>query len=100
MTLLVKEGTHKALFGAEKKPSKMKDDKWMDLDVRVKVMVIPCLLDEVLYNVINEKITVGLWCKLESLYITHIQKLKAQLKEEVDMKDLGEAKKILRIEIS
>ena len=31
---------------------------------------------------------------------THIQKLKAQLKEECDMKDLGETKKILGMEIS
>ena len=31
---------------------------------------------------------------------THIQKLKAQLKEEFDMNDQGEAKKILGIEIS
>ena len=31
---------------------------------------------------------------------THIQKLKAQLKKEFDMKDLREAKKILYMEIS
>ena len=31
---------------------------------------------------------------------THIQKLKVQLKEEFDMKDLGEAKKILDMKIS
>ena len=31
---------------------------------------------------------------------TYIQKLKAQLKEEFDVKDLGEAKKILGMEIS
>jgi len=30
---------------------------------------------------------------------THIQKLKAQLKKEFDMKDLGEVKKILGMEI-
>ena len=30
----------------------------------------------------------------------HIQKLKAQLKKEFDMKDLGEAKKILGMEIT
>jgi len=31
---------------------------------------------------------------------THIQKLKAQIKKEIDMKNLGEAKKILGIEIT
>ena len=32
-TLLVKEGTHKALLGVEKKPFKMEDDEWVDLNV-------------------------------------------------------------------
>ena len=31
---------------------------------------------------------------------THVQKLKAQLKKEFDIKDLGEAKKILGMEIT
>ena len=31
---------------------------------------------------------------------THVQKLKAQLKKEFDMKDIGEAKKIIGIEIT
>jgi len=31
---------------------------------------------------------------------THVQKLKAQLKKEFDMKDLGEAKKTLGMEIT
>jgi len=52
---LVKEGTHKALLGAEKKPSKMEDDEWVDLDVRAKVNIILCLSDEILYNIMNEK---------------------------------------------
>ena len=65
-TLLVKEGTHKALLGAEKKSSKVEDDKWMDLDVPAKTTIILCLSDEVLYNVMNAKTTAGLWCKLES----------------------------------
>jgi len=29
-------GIHKALLGAEKKPSKMEDDEWVDLDIRGK----------------------------------------------------------------
>ena len=35
-SLLVKEGTHKALLGIEKKPSKI-DDEWNDIDFRAKV---------------------------------------------------------------
>jgi len=69
-TLLVKEGTHKALFGTEKKPSKMDDNKWVDLDVQANNTIILCLSDEVLYNVMNEETTTTLWCKLESLFMT------------------------------
>jgi len=53
--LLVKEDTHKALVGVEKKPSKMEDDEWVDLDVQAKATLILCLSDGVLYNVMNEK---------------------------------------------
>ena len=70
MILLLKEGTHKTLLGAEKKPSKMEDNEWVDLNVRAKVTFTLCLSDEVLYNVMNEKTTSDLWCKLKSLYMT------------------------------
>ena len=63
----MKEGTHKALLGAEKL-SKM-EDEWVDIYVRAKATIILCLSDEVLCNVINEE-TIGLWCKPESLYMT------------------------------
>jgi len=53
-SLLVKEGTHKALFGIEKKPSKMEDDEWNDISFREKATIILCLSDEILYNMMNE----------------------------------------------
>ena len=65
ISLLVKKGTRKALLGIEKKPSKMEDDEWNDIDFHAKAIIILCLSDEVLYTVINEKITTSLWCKLE-----------------------------------
>jgi len=68
-SLPMKEGTHKALLDIEKKSSKIEDDKWDDIDFHAKVMIIMCLYDEVLYNMMNEEITTGLWCKLESLYM-------------------------------
>jgi len=42
-SLLVKEGTHKALLGIKKKPLKMEDDEWNDIDFRAKGMsrVVP-----------------------------------------------------------
>jgi len=69
-SLLVKDGTYKALFSIDKKPSKMEDDEWNDIDFRAKATIILCLSDELLYNVINKKTTGGLWCKVESLYMT------------------------------
>ena len=58
--LLVKEGVYKALEGKEKKPSKMDDVEWNDIDFRAIVTIILCLSDEVLYNVMNEMTTAGL----------------------------------------
>ena len=69
-SLLMKEGTHKALLGIEKKLSKMEDDEWNDIDFRAKVTIILCLSDKVLYNVMNEETTASLWCILESQYMT------------------------------
>ena len=63
-SLLVKEGTHKVLIGIEKKLSKMEDDEWNDIDFCIKTTIILCLSDEVLYNVMNEETTAGLWCRL------------------------------------
>ena len=56
----MKEGTHKALLDAEKKPSKMEDNEWVDLNVRANATIILCLSDEVLYNVMNEETTASL----------------------------------------
>ena len=64
MLLLVKKSTHKTLLGIEKKPLKMKDDEWNDIDFSAKARIILCLSDEVFYNVMNEKITASLWCRL------------------------------------
>ena len=60
-SLLVKEGTHKILFGIEKKSSKMKNDEWNDTDFHAKATIILCLSDEVLYNVMNEETIADLW---------------------------------------
>ena len=48
----------------------MDDDEWNDMDFRAKATINLCLSDEVLYNVMNETMTAGLWCKLKSLYMT------------------------------
>jgi len=47
----------------------MEDDEWNDIDFHVKATIILCKSDEVLYNMMNEETTAGLWCRLESLYM-------------------------------
>ena len=68
-SLLVKEGTHKALLGIEKKLSKMENDEWNDIDFHAKATIILRLSDKVLYNLVNEETTAGLWRRLESLHM-------------------------------
>ena len=53
--MFVKEGTHKPLFGIEKKSSEMEDDKWNDIGFCAEATIILCLSDEVLYNVMKEE---------------------------------------------
>ena len=48
----------------------MEDDEWNDIDFHVKATIILCKSDEVLYNMMNEETTAGLWCRLESMYMT------------------------------
>jgi len=69
-SIVAREGGYtQGLHGIEK-PSKMEDDEWNDIDFRAKAMIILCLLDEVLYNVMNEETTAGLWYRLESMCMT------------------------------
>ena len=65
----MKESTHKVLLVIEKKPSKIESDEWNDINFRVKATIILCLSDEILYNVMNKETIVGLWHRLESLYM-------------------------------
>ena len=68
--LLVQQGVAKALLGKSKQPFAMTDDEWSDIDDRALSDIRLCLADDVLFNIMSEKITVGLWKKLEKLYMT------------------------------
>ena len=40
--IVTREGGHiKALLGIEKKPSKMEDDEWNDIDFLIKNLIVP-----------------------------------------------------------
>ena len=94
MTLLVKESIHKALLGAEKL-LKMGDDEWNDIDFRDKTTIILCLSYEVFYNVMNNEITTGLWCRLESFTWQSLSK-KLFMKKQLYMLRMKEGTPILQ----
>ena len=68
--LLVQQGVAKALLGKSKQPYTMTDDEWSDIDNRALSGIQLCLAYDVLFNIMLEKNVVGLWTKLENLYMT------------------------------
>jgi hypothetical protein len=67
--LLVQQGLQKALVGKSKKPTTMKEWEWEDHYAKALSTIRLCLVDEVLFNIVGEDTTSGLWSKLESLYM-------------------------------
>jgi hypothetical protein len=68
--LLVQQGVVKALLGKAKQPASITDEDWDEMDARALSAIRLCLADDVLFNIVTEKTAVGLWSKLESLYMT------------------------------
>jgi hypothetical protein len=68
--LLVQQGLQKVLEGKTKKPTRMIDEDWEDLNARALSTIRLCLADEVLVNITREETKTSLWNRLESLYMT------------------------------
>ena len=68
--LLVQQGVVKALLGKTKQLASIIDEDWDEMDVRALSSIRLCLADDVLFNIVTEKTTVGLWSKLEIMYMT------------------------------
>jgi hypothetical protein len=68
--LLVQQGLQKELVGKSKKPIAMTEWEWEDLDVKSLSTIRLCMVEEVLFNIIGEDTTSGLWSRLESLYMS------------------------------
>jgi hypothetical protein len=66
----VQQGLQKALAGKTKKPTTMTNEEWEDLDAKALSTIRLCLADDVLFNIVGEDTTSGLWSKMESLYMT------------------------------
>ena len=66
----MQQGLQKALADKSKKPTTMTNEEWEDLDAKVLSIIRLCLTDDVMFNIVGEDTTSGLWSKLESLYMT------------------------------
>jgi hypothetical protein len=57
--LLMQQGMVKALSGKEKQPTTITDDDWDEMDVRKVSSICLCLANDVFFNIITEKTSVG-----------------------------------------
>jgi hypothetical protein len=53
--LLIQQRAHKALLGKVKKPEKMENDAWEEMDAKAASAIRLNLSDKVIHNVIDEK---------------------------------------------
>jgi hypothetical protein len=49
----------------------MTNEEWEDMDARALSTIQLCLVDDVLFNIIGEETTTGLWNMMKSLYMTN-----------------------------
>lgn len=61
--LLMQQGLHKALDRVKKKPAGITNLDRGDLDARALNTIKLCLVDEVLFNIVEETLAIGLWGK-------------------------------------
>uniref|UniRef100_A0A2N9H173 CCHC-type domain-containing protein n=1 Tax=Fagus sylvatica TaxID=28930 RepID=A0A2N9H173_FAGSY len=81
--LLVQQGLVKALYGKTKKPEKMTDDEWEELDMKAVSTIRLLLADEVMYDVMEENSTAGIWLNLEKRYMSKSLTNKLHLKQKL-----------------
>jgi hypothetical protein len=68
--MLVQQGVVNALVGKSEKNASITDEEWDEIDARALSAIRMCLVDDVLFNIVTEKTTIGLWTKMEILYMT------------------------------
>lgn len=58
------------------------------MDARAVSTIRLCLVDEVLFNIVGESTTAGLWKKLETLYMIKYLTNKIYLKRQLQLSDM------------
>jgi hypothetical protein len=91
----VQQGLKKALARNLKKPTAMTNEEWEDLDEKSLSTIRLCLADDVLFNIVGEDTTSGLWSKLESLYMTKSLMSRIYLKRQLYSLRMKEGTKIV-----
>ena len=81
--LWVQQGLVKALYVKTKKPEKMTDDEWEELDMKAVSTIRLLLADDVMYDVMEEKSTSGIWLNLEKRYMSKSLMNKLHLKQKL-----------------
>ncbi|GJY27089.1 retrovirus-related pol polyprotein from transposon TNT 1-94 [Tanacetum coccineum] len=79
--VLTHHGYKKAFRGIAHKPQSTSDEDWLELDEKALATIQLFLTLEVLWEVIHETTTAGLWLKLEFLYMTKSLANKLRLKD-------------------
>ena len=51
------------------KPESMSNEDWEEMDLKATSPIQLCLVDEVMYNVLDKKMATRLWSMLETLYM-------------------------------
>ena len=80
---MVQQDLVKALYGKAKKPEKMMGDEWDELDMKAVSSIRLLLADEVMYDVMEEKTTAGIWLNLEKRYMSKSLISKLHLKQKL-----------------
>jgi hypothetical protein len=81
--LLVHQGLVKALYGKTKKLEKMIDDIWEEQDMKAVSTIWLLLANEIMYDVMEENSTAGIWLNLEKSYMSKSLTNKLHLKQKL-----------------
>jgi hypothetical protein len=73
----------------------MTNEEWEDLDAKALSTIHLCLADDVLFNIVGEDTTSGLWSKLENLYMTKSLMSKIYLKRRLHSLWMKEGTKVV-----
>jgi hypothetical protein len=73
----------------------MTEWEWDDVDAKSLSTIYLCMTDDVIFNIVGEDTTLGLWSKLESLYMTKSLTIKIYFKRQLYNLRMKEGTKVV-----